>query len=117
MPAFFAYAADEFGGRFFTEAWEEFFLWDTVPEDVADSREFGTTFDPFFVLSFVPDPAEGDLPTGWPTEPLALHFLHHEAESCPDLHRDFIVQACRSHPSSSSSNRPRQAERSISRTF
>src|SRR5438552_11093815 len=55
VPALFAYAADQFGEEFFTEAWEEFFLWDSVPDNVAESREFGTTFDPFFVFSFVPD--------------------------------------------------------------
>lgn len=95
LPALFAYAADEF----FIEAWEEFFLWDSVPDNVAESREFGTTFDPFFVFAFVPDPAEDELPAGWPTEPLALHFLHQEVESCPDFHREFIVQACKSPPS------------------
>jgi SEC-C motif-containing protein len=97
VPALFAYAADEFGDEFFDEAWEEFFLWDAVPE-IDSSREFGTTFDPFLVFSFVPD-AETDLPPGWPTEPIALHFLHQEVESCPDFHREFIEQACRSHPS------------------
>ena len=99
VPALFAYAADEFGDEFFDEAWEEFFVWDAVPDNVADSREFGTTFDPFFVFSFVPDPAEDDLPAGWPSEPLALHFLHHEVQSCPDFHREFIEQACQSPPS------------------
>ena len=98
VPALFAYAADQFGDEFFDEAWEEFFLWNAVPEDIDQSREFGTTFDPFFVFSFVPD-AETDLPPDWPVEPVALHFLHHEVESCPDFHREFIEQACRSHPS------------------
>ena len=99
VPALFAYAADEFGSEFVAEAWEEFFLWESVPDDFTDSREFGTTFDPFFVFSFVPDPAERDRPAGWPTETVALHFLHQEVDSCPDLHRAFIVQACKSHPS------------------
>ena len=51
------------------------------------------------MFSFVPDPAEDDLPAGWPTEPVGLHFLHEEVESCPDFHREFIEQACKSHPS------------------
>ena len=80
VPALFAYAADQFGEEFFTEAWEEFFLWDSVPDNVAESREFGTTFDPFFVFSFVPDSVEDELPPGWPTEPLALRLLHQEVE-------------------------------------
>ena len=99
VPALFSYATDEFGDEFFDEAWEEFFGWRAVPDHVEDSREFRTTFDPFFVFSFVPDETEDELPEGWPTEPLALHFLHHEVESCPDFHREFIEQACKSHPS------------------
>lgn len=96
VPALFAYAAHEFGEEFFDEAWDEFFLWNEPPDDIESSKEFGTTFDPFFVFSFVPDATEDPLPAGWPTEPVALHFLHHEVESAPDLHREFIEQACKS---------------------
>ena len=46
VPPLLAYAADEFGDEFFDEAWEEFFLWDAVPDDIEKSPEFGTTFDP-----------------------------------------------------------------------
>lgn len=99
VPALFGYADDEWGDDFFADAWEEFFVWHAVPEEVDDSREFGTTFDPFFVFSFVPDPAEGDLRDGWPREPVALHFLRHEVESCSDFDREFIEQACESDPS------------------
>jgi hypothetical protein len=99
VPALFAYADDAFGDEFFDEAWEEFFVWEAVPDRVEDCREFGTTFDPFFAFSFVPNAAASELPEGWPTEPLALHFLHHEVESCPEFQREFIEQACLSHPS------------------
>ncbi len=96
VPALFSYAAREFGKEFFNEAWDEFFLWTDTPDEVGSSREFGTTFDPFFVFDFVPDAAEDPLPDGWPTEPLARHFLHQEVESAPALHREFIEQACKS---------------------
>jgi hypothetical protein len=96
VPALFSYAAQEFGNEFFDEAWDEFFLWTDAPDDVENSKEFGTTFDPFFVFDFVPDASEDPLPDGWPTEPIALHFLHHEVESAPELHREFIEQACKS---------------------
>lgn len=96
VPALFQYAGEEFGDEYFIEAWEEFYVWTNVPEDVGESKELGTTFDPFFVFAFVPDPAESELPKGWPTEPLARHFLRHEIESAPDLHREFIEQACKS---------------------
>jgi hypothetical protein len=99
LPALMAHADAELGDEFFAEAWEEFFVWDSVPGDVDASREYGTTFDPFFVFSFVPDAADSEPLTGWPSEPLALHFLHHEVESCPDFQREFIEQACRSHAS------------------
>src|SRR6185437_5864032 len=112
VPALFAYAADQFGDEFFTAAWEEFFVWNSVPEAVADSPEFGTTFDPFFVFSFVPDPASDSLPAGWPSEPLALHFLHQEVESCPDFHREFVEQACKS-PASFFAVEASEAGRSI----
>ena len=96
VPALFSYATQEFGREFFDEAWDEFFLWNKVPDDIESSKEFGTTFDPFFVFDFVPDAAEHPLPDGWPIEPLALHFLRHEVESAPELHREFIEQACKS---------------------
>jgi len=96
VPVLFSYAAHEFGREYFDEAWDEFFLWNDVPDDIANSKECGTTFDPFFVFDFVPDAAEEPLPDGWPTEPLALHFLHYEVESGPELHREFIERACKS---------------------
>jgi hypothetical protein len=96
VPALFSYAVQEFGEGFFDEAWDEFFLWNDAPDDVEDSKEFGTTFDPFFVFAFVPESAEDELPAGWPTEPVALHFLHHEVESAPDFQYEFIEQACKS---------------------
>jgi hypothetical protein len=96
VPALFSYAVQEFGEEFFEEAWDEFFLWNDAPDDVEGSQEFGTTFDPFFVFSFVPESAEHELPAGWPTEAVALHFLHHEVESAPAFHREFVEQACKS---------------------
>ena len=95
VPAVLSYPLEEFGKEFFEEAWEEFFLWD-APDNVEGTEEFGTTFEPFFVFAFVPDSAEDELPAGWPTEPVALHFLHHEVESAPAFHREFIEQACKS---------------------
>lgn len=28
-----------------------------------------------------------------------MHFLYQEVEPCPEFHREFIVQPCKSHPS------------------
>jgi hypothetical protein len=38
VPALLAYAVGEFGDEFFSQAWDEFFLWESVPEQIADSR-------------------------------------------------------------------------------
>jgi hypothetical protein len=99
LPGLLAYAKDEFGREYLAEAVAEFLLGESSPDNPDVSREFGTTFDPFLTFSFVPDAVGRELPAGWPTEPLALHFLAHEVESCPALHREFILQACKSHPS------------------
>ena len=40
VPALFSYAAQEFGEEFFDEAWDAFFLWKDVPDDVEGSKEF-----------------------------------------------------------------------------
>jgi len=116
VPALFAYAIDQFGDEFFAEAWAEFFLWDSVPDDVGESREFGTTFDPFFVFSFVPDPAADDLPSGWPTEPLALHVLPRKSSPVPTSIASSLYRRARVRRASSSSSRPHPAGRSTSGT-
>jgi hypothetical protein len=82
IPALFVYAGERFGAEFFAAAWDEFFAWDAVPESFEDSREFGTTFDPFIMFSFVADPTT-DLPADWPVEPVAQHFLRTEMEGGP----------------------------------
>ena len=110
--ALFAYAAVEFGDA----AWEEFFLWDAVPDDIDSSREFGTTFDPFFVFSFVPDAAETDLPPDWPTEPVAFTFCSRRSRPVPTSTASFHRAGVQESPELSSSNRPRLADRSISKT-
>jgi hypothetical protein len=53
VPALFARAADEFGAEFQGEAWDEFFLWTRVRALSKAPKEFGSTFDQFFVFFFV----------------------------------------------------------------
>ena len=88
-------------------------MWDGVPNDIENSKEFGTTFDPFFVFEFVPDAAEEPLPDGWPAEPVALHFLHHEVEFAPAFQREFTSRPARVPRASSPSKRLRPGGRSI----
>ena len=96
VPALLAIAAESLGPEYVAEAWDEFLVWPDEPTSPEGSPEVGTTFDAFFVFSFVPDAAERELPEGWPSEPLALHVLRAEADAIQAFHREFIEQACRS---------------------
>ncbi len=95
VPALFAYATQRWGKSFFAEAWEEFFVWDQVPEDVGESPEFGTLFVPWFVFSFVSDPTTPDRALGIPDKPVGLAYLEEGATSLPDLDRLLIEIASR----------------------
>ena len=89
-------AADVLGPEYVAEAWDEFLGWPDEPTPPDEAPDPGTAFDAFLAFSFVPDPAERELPAGWPVEPLALHVLNREPDAIPSIHRAFIEQACRS---------------------
>ena len=65
-------AANTFGPGYVGTAWDEFLCWPETLADPADSKDFSTTFEPFLVFSYVPDPAADDVPTHWPTTTLAM---------------------------------------------
>ena len=51
MPALFTYALTEFGKEFFAEAWDEFFLWEDVPEEIEGNKEFQSILEDFSTSS------------------------------------------------------------------
>ena len=114
VPALFAYAAEEFGDEFVDEAWEEFFVGAAAPDDIDNSREFGTTFDPFFVFSFVPD-AENDRPVGRSSRSRCTSYTRRSSPA-PTSTASSSSRRARATRASSLSNRRRLADRSISRT-
>jgi hypothetical protein len=93
------YVADEFGAEFIAVAWEEFYVWDDVPEDMPGTPEFDTMFIPWVTLAYEPDPSTEAFQPDWPTGIVALHWLEAEDPDVSDLERDFLHAACRS-PSS-----------------
>jgi hypothetical protein len=96
VPTLFSYALDRWGRRFFEEAWEEFFVWDRVPTDVEHSPEFHTLFFPWFVFSFVPDPASPDPIPDAPREPVALAYLADASVRTSDFEQRFVRAAAAS---------------------
>ena len=72
--------------------WDEFFLFEDVPEHPPDTPEFDTIFVPWFVLHYVPDPHEDDVPPDWPGETVARHYLRHTTLVDP-AHRRFVEQS------------------------
>ena len=96
VPTLFERALEGWGKPFFMEAWEAFFLWKDVPEDVQGTPEFETLFLPWFVFTFVSDPAPRRRHTDTPARPIALHFLDTCPDEYSDLDRRFINAACAS---------------------
>ena len=96
------------GAPFVREAWEEFFVWGAVPEDMLGTQEFDPMFVPWLTTMFVPESTEYDDDEGreaerreasdapWPTEPVATHWLATEAPKLDLFERQWIAAVCRS---------------------
>ena len=75
VPAILDYALATWGDALVAHAWEDFWLYDDVPEDMPAEPEFDAMFAAWFTLSFVPDPECLERTPDWPVEPLVLHWL------------------------------------------
>lgn len=92
------YIGATWGETFTYVAWEEFFVWDDVPEDLATTPEFDTMFLPWLTLGYAPDPHDDDVKADWPSEPVGLHWLrvNEDAAGVTELEREYIRAACAS---------------------
>jgi len=100
-----SYLLEQWGKDFFHEAWEEFFLWEDVPEDITGTQEFESMFIPWVTTLFVAE-AEGlerdedderaPRTTTWPVVPVAEHWLANARAQVSDDEREWIHAACRS---------------------
>ncbi|MDO8678926.1 MAG: DUF2384 domain-containing protein [Acidobacteriota bacterium] len=84
------------GEPFIVHAWEDFWIYDDVPEDMVTTPEFDPMFVPWLVLGFVPDQEADEADATWPTEPIGLAWLATTDAEVPDLDRAYIETACRS---------------------
>jgi len=98
------YLLDQWGADFFRDAWEEFFLWEDVPEDIHGTQEFASMFIPWVTTLFVPQPEGLDdddderapRTTTWPVTPVVDHWLATERPQVSADERAWIHAACRS---------------------
>jgi len=100
-----SYLLEQWGKDFFHEAWEEFFLWEDVPEDITGTQEFESMFIPWVTTLFVAE-AEGlerdedderaPRTTTWPVVPVAEYWLANARAQVSDDEREWIHAACRS---------------------
>jgi hypothetical protein len=89
------FALETWGKPLITHAWEDFWVYDDVPEDLPSTPEFDTMFMRWLVLGFVPDPEADEARDDWPTRPIGLEWLATQG-AVSELDRAFIETACRS---------------------
>jgi hypothetical protein len=89
------FTLETWGKPLIAHAWEDFWVYDDVPDDLPSTPEFDTMFVPWFVLGFVPDPEADEACDDWPTQPIGLEWLAMQS-AVSDLERAFIETACRS---------------------
>ncbi len=90
------FTLETWGEPLMLHAWEDFWNYEDVPEDMATTPEFDPMFVPWLVLWFVPDANSDDADVDWPTQPIGLEWLATTEPNVSDLERAYIETACRS---------------------
>jgi hypothetical protein len=90
------FIATTWGEPLVLHAWEDFWNYDDVPEDLDSTPEFDPMFVPWLVLGFVPDAESDDAAADWPTQPIGLEWVAEAEDDIADLDRAYIDIACRS---------------------
>ncbi len=96
VMAVFKHAITTWGEALLHHAWEDFWLYEDVPEDRPAEPEWEGMFMAWFTLAFVPDPECPERTDAWPTEQLGMHWLASQRGPIDPLDRAFVEQACRS---------------------
>jgi len=90
------FIAETWGEPLIDHAWEDFWNYDRVPDDLPTTPEFDSMFIPWLVLGFVPDPEADEADPDWPRQPIGLEWLARTDLGAGDLDRTYIEMACRS---------------------
>jgi hypothetical protein len=93
VPELLELALEEFGGPFISAAVDEFFLWQTAPEDFDQTEDFVSFFLPWFVYEFVDDPNDPDRVANAPAESLAALYLRRHGDHLSPIERAFLTSA------------------------
>ena len=96
VAAIFKHALATWGDPLLQHAWEDFWLYEDVPDDMPEEPEWEGMFMAWFTHGFVPDPECAERTDAWPTEPLGLHWLASQQGPIDPLDRAFVEQASRS---------------------
>lgn len=89
------FVADTWGPALVVHAWDDFWNYNDVPEDMVETPEFEPMFIPWLVLGFVPDPHAEDGEPDWPSTPIGLHWLATEGAEASEEDRAYIETVCR----------------------
>jgi hypothetical protein len=92
----FKFAIATWGEALLHHAWEDFWNYEAVPEDITGTPEFESTFTPWFVFEFVPDADVDEAADDWPAEPLAVAWRRVAAHDLSPLDAAYLDAACRS---------------------
>lgn len=90
------FTADTWSEALIFHAWEDFWNYEDVPEDLESTPEFESMFIPWLTLGFVPDLAADEADHDWPREPIGVAWLATADADVSDLDRAYIETACRS---------------------
>lgn len=96
VDAVFPFTLDTWGEALMRHAWEDFWNYEDVPEDLPGTPEFEPMFIPWLVFEFVPDPEADEAEETWPDQPIVLEWLARSTRPIPEFDRRFIETACRS---------------------
>ena len=88
--------AENWGEGLLVHAWEDFWNYDDVPDELETTPEFDPMFVPWLAFGFVPDTQADEADPDWPTRPIALEWLATAGADVSDLDRAYIDTACRS---------------------
>ena len=96
VDALLRFTAETWGEPLMLHAWEDFWNYEDVPEDLPTTPEFDPMFIPWLVLGFVPDPDADAADPTWPSQPIGLAWLATTEPDLSDVDRAYIETACRS---------------------
>ena len=83
-----------YGSGALEAAWADYTLWPDPPAAHEDWPEFDTSFLPWFLFDWDPDPNDPDRDVERPAIPAARHYAEHRGANLDPYERRYIEEAC-----------------------